>query len=61
MKNIGECGLRKSYKDNAEFRYHFRKYMMLMLLPIDSVQDGWDALGEYGRLKQIVPEESILH
>lgn len=37
MRQVGLKGLLKAYKEDADFRYYIRKYMMLMLLPLQSI------------------------
>ena len=44
LKNLGDHGLTKLYRNNARFRCYIRKYMMLMLLPSHMVQEAQDQL-----------------
>ena len=44
FKNLGDHGLTKVYRSNTNFRYHIRKYMMLMLMPSHMVQKAWNEL-----------------
>ena len=43
-KNIAQYGLLKPYKNKPNFRYFIRKYMMLMMVPSDMVQEAWNEL-----------------
>ena len=54
LKNLGDHGLTKLYRDDQRFRYHICKYMMLMLLPSNMVQEAWNKLKHES--KKVVPK-----
>ena len=47
LGNIKTKKLYKRYKDNYGFRWYIRKYMMLMLLPVNKVQEAWKDRSTY--------------
>ena len=59
MKNVAEHGLKKLYRKNGNFRYYIRKYMMLMLVPIDDVKEVWQKLKVEAETTDVVPSEYV--